>query len=41
MNNADLQHRKEQATPRGVGVMCQFYAARAKNAELWDVEGTR
>ncbi|MRV71767.1 4-aminobutyrate--2-oxoglutarate transaminase [Duganella sp. FT92W] len=41
MKNADLQLRKEQATPRGVGVMCQFYAARAKNAELWDVEGKR
>ncbi|GAB2840029.1 4-aminobutyrate--2-oxoglutarate transaminase [Pseudoduganella ginsengisoli] len=41
MNNADLQQRKEQATPRGVGVMCQFYASRAKNAELWDVEGKR
>lgn len=41
MNNADLQQRKDQATPRGVGVMCQFYAGRAKNAELWDVEGKR
>jgi len=41
MKNADLQQRKEQATPRGVGVMCQFYASRARNAELWDVEGTR
>jgi 4-aminobutyrate aminotransferase len=41
MKNADLQQRKEQATPRGVGVMCQFYAARARNAELWDVEGKR
>ncbi len=41
MNNAELQARKEAATPRGVGVMCQFYAERAKNAELWDVEGQR
>ena len=40
-NNADLQRRKEAATPRGVGVMCSFYAARAENAELWDVEGRR
>lgn len=41
MNNAELQQRKEAATPRGVGIMCNFYAARAKNAEVWDVEGNR
>jgi len=41
MKNADLQQRKDAATPRGVGVMCQFYAERALNAELWDVEGRR
>jgi len=41
MKNADLQRRKDAATPRGVGVMCQFYADRANNAELWDVEGRR
>lgn len=39
--NLDLQARKNQATPRGVGVMCDFYADRAENAELWDVEGKR
>ncbi|KVK83940.1 4-aminobutyrate--2-oxoglutarate transaminase [Burkholderia sp. MSMB1498] len=41
MKNADLHARKNAATPRGVGVMCDFYAARAENAELWDVEGRR
>ncbi|AGR68829.1 4-aminobutyrate--2-oxoglutarate transaminase [Burkholderia pseudomallei] len=41
MTNQDLQSRKNAATPRGVGVMCDFYAARAENAELWDVEGRR
>src|SRR5450631_1378381 len=41
MNNGELQRRKDAATPRGVGVMCQFYAARAQNAELWDVENRR
>lgn len=41
MNNAELQRRKDAATPRGVGVMCQFYAARAQNAEIWDVENRR
>jgi 4-aminobutyrate aminotransferase len=39
--NSDLQRRKDAATPRGVGVMCQFYADRAINAELWDVENRR
>ncbi len=41
MKNADLLRRKDAATPRGVGVMCNFYAERAENAELWDVEGRR
>jgi 4-aminobutyrate aminotransferase len=41
MSNKTLNDRKNAATPRGVGVMCDFYAARAKNAELWDVEGNR
>lgn len=40
-SNAALKARKDAATPRGVGVMCDFYAARAENAELWDVEGRR
>jgi len=40
-NNAALKARKDAVTPRGVGVMCDFYAARAENAELWDVEGNR
>ncbi|WP_206995525.1 4-aminobutyrate--2-oxoglutarate transaminase [Trinickia mobilis] len=39
--NSELQARKDAATPRGVGVMCDFYAARAENAELWDIEGRR
>jgi 4-aminobutyrate aminotransferase len=39
--NAVIQARKEAATPRGVGVLADFYAARAENAELWDVEGRR
>lgn len=41
MSNADLLRRKEAATPRGVGVMCNFFADRAENAELWDIEGRR
>jgi 4-aminobutyrate aminotransferase len=39
--NQELQQRRLAATPRGIGVMCDFYADRAKNAEVWDVEGAR
>ena len=39
MKNAALNERKQQATPRGVGVMCPWFADRAENATLWDVEG--
>ena len=39
--NADLQRRKEAAVPRGIGVMTEIFAQRARNAELWDVEGRR
>ncbi len=39
--NLALQQRKEKATPRGVGVLNQFFIERAQNAELWDVEGRR
>jgi 4-aminobutyrate aminotransferase len=37
--NSELQTRRLAATPRGVGVMCGFYAQRAENATLWDIEG--
>lgn len=39
MKNNELNERRLQATPRGIGVMCGFYAQRAENATLWDVEG--
>src|SRR3989449_3347723 len=39
--NTEWQSRKEQATTRGVGVLTQVFAARAENAEIWDVEGKR
>lgn len=41
MTNAELLARKNLATPRGVGVACEFYASYAENSELWDVEGRR
>lgn len=39
MKNSELHQRRVAATPRGVGVMCGFYAEKAENATLWDVEG--
>ncbi len=39
--NEQLMARKAAATPRGVGVMATFFADRADNALLWDVEGRR
>ncbi|WP_459614910.1 4-aminobutyrate--2-oxoglutarate transaminase [Bordetella sp. 2513F-2] len=39
MKNRDLNNRRALATPRGVGVMCDFYAVRAENATLWDADG--
>jgi 4-aminobutyrate aminotransferase len=39
--NEQLMARKAAATPRGVGVMASFFADRALNSELWDVEGKR
>ena len=39
--NAGLHERKNAATPRGVGVMCDFYASHAQNSEIWDVENRR
>lgn len=31
--------RKLAATPRGIGVMCQWFVERAENATLWDTQG--
>ena len=39
MKNNELNDRRLQATPRGIGVMCNFYADKAENATVWDVEG--
>jgi len=41
MDNQTWQARKTQATPNGIGVMCDFYTERARNAEIWDVQGRR
>jgi 4-aminobutyrate aminotransferase/(S)-3-amino-2-methylpropionate transaminase len=39
--NAELLERRNSAVPRGVGHATPIYAARAENAEVWDVEGKR
>lgn len=39
--NADLLARRNAAVARGVAVASPIFAARAENAELWDVEGRR
>ena len=39
--NAVWHARRLAATPRGVGVMGDFFIAHAKNSEFWDIEGRR
>ncbi|WP_374358172.1 4-aminobutyrate--2-oxoglutarate transaminase [Chitinimonas sp.] len=39
--NADLHARRLAATPRGVGVLGDFFAVRAENSLVWDAEGRR
>ncbi|ASE41368.1 4-aminobutyrate transaminase [Citrobacter braakii] len=41
MNNKNLQQRRLDATPRGVGVMCDFYAQSAENSTITDIEGNQ
>ncbi len=40
-SNASLLQRRLAAIPNGVGTALPVFAARALNAELWDVEGRR
>jgi 4-aminobutyrate aminotransferase/(S)-3-amino-2-methylpropionate transaminase len=39
--NADLLARRIASIPRGVSVATGVFAARAENAEIWDIEGKR
>src|SRR5215467_2355500 len=39
--NKDLLQRRSNAVPRGVATAMPFFAEKAENAELWDVEGRR
>src|SRR5512139_661008 len=40
-SNQDLQARRDAAFARGLGNQLPVYVERARNAELWDVEGRR
>jgi len=39
--NEELQAIRDAAVPRGVGIQTTIYADKARNAEIWDVEGNR
>ncbi|MDX2308431.1 MAG: 4-aminobutyrate--2-oxoglutarate transaminase [Hyphomicrobium sp.] len=39
--SAELQVRRSNAVPRGIGHATQIYASRAKNAEIWSEDGKR
>ncbi len=41
LTNKHLHDRRLAATPRGIGVMANFFIERALNSEVWDVEGKR
>ena len=41
MNNTELQTRKEKVIARGQGNVYPVYVEKAKNSEVWDVEGNR
>ena len=40
-NNASHLVRRTAAVPRGVAQAFPVYAAKAKNAEIWDADGRR
>ena len=39
--NKELQAIRDAETPRGVGIQTNVYSDKARNAEIWDVEGNR
>jgi len=41
MKNSEWQQRKSSSFARGMGNLFPVFAARARNAEVWDVEGNR
>ena len=40
-SNQKLSARLQAAVPRGISIATPMFAARAENAEIWDVEGRR
>ena len=40
-SNQDLQRRRDAAFARGLGNQLPVYVGKARNAEIWDVEGRR
>jgi len=40
-SNTNLMARRAAAIPRGIGNAHQVFAAKARNSEIWDVEGNR
>ena len=39
--NKELLEIRQKETPRGVGTQTAVFADKARNAEIWDVEGNR
>ena len=39
--NKELLAIRDKATPQGVSVLHEIFTDKARNAELWDVEGRR
>lgn len=40
-SNREFMERRLKAVPKGIGSLCSFYIEKAKNAEMWDIEGNR
>ena len=40
-NNDNLLARRKNVLPNGLGVAFPIFADKAKNSEIWDVEGKR
>ncbi|MDO4694354.1 MAG: 4-aminobutyrate--2-oxoglutarate transaminase [Eikenella sp.] len=38
---AELNQQRQAVLPKGLGVMCDFFIDKARNAELWTIEGKR
>lgn len=41
MPHATWKNRQRAAIPAGIGITCDFFAEKARNAEIWDTSGRR